>query len=167
MYFHCFRPLYGVLFIYSIQDIKELVRSDSFSSPSRSSSLSTMICTHEPITLGQFSSPLRGSYLSATQEMLEKRLNHKSSSPLRGFYLSTLRLGVSECLNNIKMVFVPSTGFFFIYSNYKPYRRTDESGFVPSTVFFFIYSYHGQSWKSSRNIWFSSPLRGSFLSTRK
>ena len=113
-----FPSLYNVLFIYSIQDIKELVRSDSFSSPLR---VLIYLRRNEKIRIYRrnvfvpsagflfiflylyltpqkttvFSSPLRGSFLSTCKPLPVTIAHFWFSSPQRGSFLSTINMNNS------------------------------------------------------------------------
>ena len=81
------------------------------------------------------------------------------SSPPRGSYISTVpELSTEE---KMEKVFVPSTGILYFYG-YLNYISANYSVFVPSTGILYFYGLYSPSRIS---IWFSSPPRGSYIST--
>ena len=81
--------------------------------------------------------PLNGVlfYLQRQRNWQEK--HSKFSSPQRGSFLSTKQPYVYD--NLLKVVFVPSTGFFSIYGDMNYVSKWSRVVFVPSTGFFSIY----------------------------
>ena len=85
------------------------------------------------------------------------------SSPLRGSFISTLH--IENLIKWIILVFVPSTGFFYFYTFEKYFAMWLVSSFRPLygvLLFLLVLAKHNVKILTER---FSSPLRGSFIST--
>ena len=110
----------------------------------------------------KFSSPQRGSFLSTMNSELIKSSIATVFVPSTGFF-SIYKLDTMYETGKLK-VFVPSTGFFSIYDINLTYSNKVNEVFVPSTGFFSIYSALTTLLGVILDK-FSSPQRGSFLST--
>ena len=138
-------------------------RKLSFSSPQRGSFLSTLHrLTSHGLRNRLFSSPQRGSFLSTMNSELIKSSIATVFVPSTGFF-SIYKLDTMYETGKLK-VFVPSTGFFSIYDINLTYSNKVNEVFVPSTGFFSIYGY--LQCMCDMGMMFSSPQRGSFLSTK-
>ena len=131
-----FPSLYNVLFIYSIQDIKELVRSDSFSSPLR---VLIYLRRNEKIRIYRRNVfvPSAGFLFIFLYLYLTPQKTTVFSSPLRGSFLSTINMNNS--LLELLEFSPPQRGSFLSTATPKYYGRFRDAVFVPSTGFFSIY----------------------------
>ena len=108
-----------------------------------------------------FSSPSRGSYISTLSACDDSSDFFSFSSPSRGSYISTVN-GVAYTLNATEAILVPFPGFLYLYLH----LISKINGIMVLVPFpGFLYLYICEEFCERTGFEFSSPSRGSYIST--